>query len=267
MTLEFGSARPIPKLEAVALFKDFPGTGGTVSALEDVAIRVWPGELVCLVGASGCGKSTLLNIAAGLEDATDGVVLVDGYRVTGPGADRGLVFQSYSLYPWRTVAGNVAFGLEVKGLKDADIAERVGHYLDIMGLTKFAGALPKQISGGMQQRTAIARALATEPKVLLLDEPFGALDAQTRSAMQEFLLSVHRELGTTMLMVTHSVEEAVLLSQRIYVMAPNPGRVIAEFKVPFQDRSHSLVHEPKFLSFVRQVDDLLRQQASVVGAQ
>ncbi len=267
MTLEFGSARPIPKLEAVALFKDFPGTSGTVSALEDVAIRVWPGELVCLVGASGCGKSTLLNIAAGLEDATDGVVLVDGYPVTGPGADRGLVFQSYSLYPWRTVAGNVAFGLEVKGLKDDDIAERVRHYLGIMGLAKFAGALPKQISGGMQQRTAIARALATEPKVLLLDEPFGALDAQTRSAMQEFLLSVHRELGTTMLMVTHSVEEAVLLSQRIYVMAPNPGRVIAEFKVPFQDRSHSLVHEPEFLSFVRQVDDLLRQQASVVGTQ
>ena len=248
-----------PHLEAAGLSKDFATRKGPLRVLDHVDFRVQTNELVCLVGSSGCGKSTLLAIIAGLDVPTEGEVLLDGVPVAGPGPDRGLVFQSYSLYPWRTVAENVAFGLELKHLPAAGIEARVAHYLDVMGLTGFADALPAQLSGGMRQRTAIARALATEPQVLLMDEPFGALDAQTRQAMQEFLLTVWREVGTTILMVTHSVEEAVFLSQRLYVMSPRPGRIAAELPVPFgSDRHHALMREAAFQDLCRQVDELLR---------
>ncbi|MDP9389683.1 MAG: ABC transporter ATP-binding protein [Actinomycetota bacterium] len=256
-----GDAR-LPKLEAVGLVKEFPTRRGPLRVLDGVDLRVDEGELVCLVGSSGCGKSTLLAIAAGLEPPTAGAVLLDGEPVTGPGADRGLVFQGYSLYPWRTVAQNVAFGLELAGFPRAEIARRVEHRLSVVGLSGFADALPAQLSGGMKQRTAIARALATEPRVLLLDEPFGALDAQTRAAMQEFLLCLWRETGTTILMVTHDVEEAVLLSQRVYVMSSHPGAVAAELAVPLPpERPRSVRRDPRFQELCQEIDDLLHGTA------
>jgi NitT/TauT family transport system ATP-binding protein len=252
-------AEATPHLEAVGLSKDFSTRRGPLRVLDHVDFRVQTGELVCLVGSSGCGKSTLLSIIAGLDIPTEGDVLLDGVPVAGPGPDRGLVFQGYSLYPWRTVAENVAFGLELKHMSATGIKARVSHYLDVMDLVSFADSLPAQLSGGMRQRTAIARALATEPKVLLMDEPFGALDTQTRQAMQEFLLKVWREVGTTILMVTHSVEEAVFLSQRLYVMSPRPGRIAAELAVPFgSDRQHVLMRDAAFQDLCLRVDELLR---------
>jgi NitT/TauT family transport system ATP-binding protein len=246
------------KLLVQELVKDFPTRSGVVRALDGVDISVEEGEIVCLLGASGCGKSTLLQIAAGLDEPTSGSVLLDDHRVEGPGPDRGLVFQGYTLYPWRSVADNVAFGLELQDLTREDIAARVARHLDVVGLSSFARMLPKQLSGGMQQRVAIARALATEPSVLLLDEPFGALDAQTRTSMQEFLLQVWRDTGATILMVTHDVEEAVFLSQRIYVMTPHPGRIAAEIDVPFgRARERHLLREPAFQRVCEQLDDLL----------
>jgi NitT/TauT family transport system ATP-binding protein len=250
------------KLQAIGLVKEFSTKRGMLRVLDGVDLHVDSGEMVCLVGASGCGKSTLLNIAAGLVPATSGAILLDGHPVQGPGADRGLVFQRYTLYPWRTVAENVAFGLELKHLPRAEIRATVDRYLGIMGLTKFADALPRQLSGGMEQRTAIARALATEPEVLLLDEPFGALDAQTRGVMREFLLDVWGSTGTTILMVTHDVEEAVFLSQRIYVMSSHPGRVAAELAIPFPpERPRELLRDGRFQDLCAEVDDLLREHA------
>jgi NitT/TauT family transport system ATP-binding protein len=256
----------IPKLQMIAVSKDYGGTKGTtVRALVGVDLHVDEGELVSLVGASGCGKSTLLSIAAGLVEATDGAVLVDGRHVMGPGPDRGLVFQGYSLYPWRTVAENVAFGLELKGLAKSDISARVAEYLRVMGLSDFAGALPRQLSGGMQQRVAIARALATEPSVLLFDEPFGALDSQTRASMRDFVVRVQADTGATILMVTHDVEEAVYLSHRVYVLSSRPGRVAAELTVPFgSGRDRSLLREGAFHELCWRIDDLLAGGA--VGA-
>jgi NitT/TauT family transport system ATP-binding protein len=246
------------KLLVQDLVKDFPTRSGVVRALDGVDISVEEGEIVCLLGASGCGKSTLLQIAAGLDEPTSGSVLLDDRQVEGPGPDRGLVFQGYTLYPWRSVADNVAFGLELQDLTREDIAARVARHLEVVGLSRFARMLPKQLSGGMQQRVAIARALATEPSVLLLDEPFGALDAQTRASMQEFLLQVWRDTGATILMVTHDVEEAVFLSQRIYVMTPHPGRIAAEIDVPFgRARERHLLREPAFQRVCEQLDDLL----------
>ena len=254
------------KLRTVGLTKDFPTRPGPLRVLDRVDVEVGAGEFVCMVGSSGCGKSTLLAIAAGLEQATEGTVLLDGEPVTGPGAHCGLVFQSFSLYPWRTVAENVAFGLEIAGLDKASRRSRVADYLAVMGLTDFAGALPRELSGGMKQRTAIARALATEPDVLLLDEPFGALDAQTRASMQELILDVWRTLGTTILMVTHDVEEAVLLSNRVYVLSPRPGRVAAELDIHLPDPRHrSLLREPVFQSLCHQVDDLMAAAMSAAS--
>ncbi len=251
------------KLQMVAVTKDYAASNGVVRAVEGIDLHVEEGELVCLVGASGCGKSTLLSIAAGLQDPTDGAVLVDGRNVTAPGPDRGLVPQTYSLYPWRTVAGNVAFGLEIKGLGKAEKRDRVAHLLEVMGLNAFAASLPKQLSGGMRQRVAIARAMATEPSVLLFDEPFGALDSQTRGSMREFVLQVQRDTRATILMVTHDVEEAVYLSSRVYVLSSRPGRVVAELAIPFgDDRQPSLPRDRGFQELCWRIDDLLAVQAS-----
>jgi len=246
------------KLQVRSVTKVFPGRKGSVTALDDVDLHVDDGELVCLLGASGCGKSTLLSIIGGLETATAGEVLVDRERVVGPGADRGMVFQAYSLFPWLTVAENVAFGLEVARWPKPKRAERVEELLGIMGLKEFAGALPKELSGGMRQRVAIARALAPEPDMLLLDEPFGALDAQTKRHMQDFLLSLWQRTRTTILMVTHDIEEAIYLSQRIYVLAARPGRVAAEITVPFgTSRGPATKRDPRFLDLRDELEDLL----------
>jgi len=252
------------KLQTIGLTKEFDTAAGPLTVLDRVDIGVKQGELVSLVGASGCGKSTLLSIVAGLVPRTEGEVLLDGHPVSGPGPDRGLVFQSYTLFPWKTVRENVAFGLELKKLGKADTQGRVDRFLTVMGLTAFADTLPRQLSGGMKQRTAIARALANEPEVLLLDEPFGALDAQTRGQMQELLLDTWRATGTTILLVTHDVEEAVFLSQRIYVLSSHPGQVVEEVSVPFDaDRIPALLREARFHALTDDLRDLLRRHAAV----
>jgi NitT/TauT family transport system ATP-binding protein len=215
-------------------------------------------EFVCLVGSSGCGKSTLLNIVAGLESPTSGTVEVDHEPVIGPGPDRGMVFQSYSLYPWRTVAENVAFGLECVRMRKAERQARVTELLGVVGLTKFADHTPDQLSGGMRQRVAIARALAPEPDVLLLDEPFGALDAQTRRTMQDFLLTVWRRTAATVLFVTHDIPEALYLGSRVVVLASHPGRVVADIDVPFgAGHDSGITRDPRFLDLRDEIEDLL----------
>jgi NitT/TauT family transport system ATP-binding protein len=255
---DVGAASTPTKLVVESVTKVFATRRRETVALEGVDMHVDDGELVCLLGSSGCGKSTLLSIIGGLEEATTGQVLVEGDRVIGPGADRGMVFQGYSLYPWLSVARNIAFGLQVGGWPAARRKERVDELLGIMGLTEFRDALPKELSGGMRQRVAIARALAPEPDILLLDEPFGALDAQTRRAMQEFLLTVWARTGTTVLMVTHDVEEAVYLSGRIYVMAGRPGRIAEEVVVPFgARRGPSILRDERFLDLRGELAELL----------
>lgn len=244
------------------LAKEFDGKREPVVAFTDIDIHVDSGELVCIVGASGCGKSTLLNVVAGLDMPTRGEVRLGGFPIVGPGPDRGIVFQSYSLFPWRTVAENVAFGLEISGMPKAELRERVAYYLRVMNLEKWADSRPGQLSGGMRQRVAIARSLATEPEVLLLDEPFGALDAHTRGAMQDFLLSVWRQTGTTILMVTHDVEEALFLAQRIYVFSSHPGRVRREVIVPFgTERQPSIRRDSRFLDLRDEIHGLLLAEA------
>src|SRR6476646_8339324 len=246
------------KLVVSGLSKVFPHRKSPVVALDGVDMHVDAGELVCLLGASGCGKSTLLSIIGGLETATTGDVLVEDELVVGPGADRGMVFQAYSLVPWLNVARNIEFGLEVAKWPKAKRKARVDELLGIMGLTEFAGTLPSALSGGMRQRVAIARALAPEPDMLLLDEPFGALDAETKRHMQDFLLTIWQRTRTTILMVTHDVEEAIYLSQRIYVMAARPGRMAAEILVPFgSSRGPSVKRDPRFLDLRDELGDLL----------
>jgi ABC-type nitrate/sulfonate/bicarbonate transport system ATPase subunit len=222
--------------------------------LDKIDIHLDANEFVCLVGASGCGKSTLLKIIAGLEQPSSGQVLVEDEVVLGPGADRGMVFQNYTLFPWRSVAENIRFGLELKGLSKIDQHQQVAYYLEVVGLTKFADAYPKQLSGGMKQRVAIARALANEPAVLLMDEPFGALDTQTKEQMQQFMRELWAQTQITILMVTHDVEEAIFLSQRIYAMGAHPGCIKAEISIDLPDRRElELKLEPQFVQIKRQV--------------
>ncbi len=213
--------RPFLHLRDVS--KIFSVGNERVEALHKVDLIVGKGEFVCLIGASGCGKSTLLRIVAGFEAPTSGDVRVYDAPITGPGSDRGMVFQDYALFPWMTVRENVAFGPKQKGLRDArDIADR---YLDMVGLSKFADRYPYQLSGGMKQRVAIARVLANEASLLLMDEPFGALDALTREQLQDELLEIWSRTKVTILFVTHSVEEATLLADRVVVMTAGPGRI------------------------------------------
>lgn len=251
-----------PKLCAQAVWKIFPAgrDGDRMVAVQDFSLEIGANEFVSLVGPSGCGKSTFLQIVAGLEEASRGQVLVDGKAINGPGADRGMVFQSYTLFPWLSVADNIRFGLKKSGLPRAEQEDRVQTYLRLIGLESFAGSYPNQLSGGMRQRVAIARALVSQPQMLLMDEPFGALDAQTRLSMQELLLEVWEKNRTTVLFVTHDVEEAILLSDRIYVMTPRPGRVNAVLEVNLP-RPRSLLRteaEPEFVRLKSQVLQLIR---------
>jgi ABC-type nitrate/sulfonate/bicarbonate transport system ATPase subunit len=248
------------KLVVRDLVKTFPARGGrTFEALSHIDLHVHDGELVSLIGTSGCGKSTLLRIVAGLVQPTSGDVLVEGERVLGPGPDRGMVFQGYSLFPWLTVAGNVAFGLQLAGVGSRERAAKVEELLGVMHLTEHAARLPRELSGGMRQRVAIARALAPEPDLLLLDEPFGALDAQTRASMHESLRDVWRRTGATIVLVTHDVDEAVYLSQRVYVMGSNPGRIVEELELPFGATTlgPALRRTPQFLHVRDEIHDLL----------
>ncbi|HIK11503.1 MAG TPA: ABC transporter ATP-binding protein [Oscillatoriaceae cyanobacterium M33_DOE_052] len=246
-------------LEVSSLSKKFLKNGNPIVVLQDINLFVENREFVCVVGASGSGKSTLLRLIAGLDSPTSGAIVVDGHPVCGPGSDRGLVFQNYSLYPWMTVAENVGFGLKLQGFTDAERQQRVGYYLEVVGLAKFASAFPKTLSGGMQQRVAIARALASRPKILLMDEPFGALDLFTKESMQEFLLQLWQQTGTTILMITHDIEEAVFLAQRIYILSANPGTIAGEILISFpESRSFSLKKSRHFMKFKNQVSQLIR---------
>ncbi|WP_068817748.1 ABC transporter ATP-binding protein [Phormidesmis priestleyi] len=249
-----------PKLEVRGLSKSFATQDGSMAVLDDINIQLFPREFVCLVGSSGCGKSTLLNIVAGLANPSSGSVLVDGRAVTGPGSDRGMVFQNYTLYPWLTVSQNIAFGLQLRKMPKSEQRERIDYYLNVVGLTQFAKSYPKQLSGGMKQRVAIARALANEPAVLLMDEPFGALDAQTKEQMQQFLLELWEQTHVTVLMITHDVEEAIYLSQRVYVMGTRPGRMKLEVPVGLPEhRNLDMKLSPEFVDVKRQVLHSLRE--------
>lgn len=241
-----------PKLEVRNLFKAFPSQGKQLMALQNINLHVYPAEFVCIVGASGCGKSTLLNIIAGLTPPSSGQVLVDSESVPGPGADRGMVFQHFSLFPWLTVADNIGFGLQLRRIPRKEIQQRIDYYLDVVNLTQFARSYPKQLSGGMKQRVAIARALANEPEVLLMDEPFGALDAQTKEQMQQFVLELWEKTRITVLTITHDVEEAIFLSQRIYVMSARPGQIKEEILVDLPaHRDLEIKLSPEFIEIKR----------------
>lgn len=246
-------------LEVSQLLKQFATDQGPLTALENINLHVETGEFVCAVGASGSGKSTLLRLIAGLDFPTAGEIRVDGELVTGPGADRGMVFQRYTLYPWMSVQKNVEFGLKLQGVESRQRRERASYYLDMVGLTEFAQSLPKQLSGGMKQRVAIARALANQPKVLLLDEPFGALDVQTKETMQQFLLDLWQHTGVSILMITHDVGEAVFLAQRIYVMTARPGTIQQEVLINLPEpRDYAIKRQQPFRQYQDSITDLLR---------
>ncbi len=234
----------------------------TVEAVTDVSIDVKPGEFVSIIGPSGCGKSTLLNTVAGFLKPTSGTVTVDGESIDGPSADRGMVFQQYSLFPWKTVRGNVEFGLKMKG-KDKSTRETAARtLLGLAGLLEFENHYPDRLSGGMKQRVGIVRALATGPKVLLLDEPFGSLDAQTRIIMQQILTNMWQRLKTSVLFVTHDIDEAIFLSDRVYCMTARPGTIKSEIVVPLErPRQQSAMMSPEFLALRGELMSLIREES------
>ncbi|NEO78475.1 ABC transporter ATP-binding protein [Moorena sp. SIO4G3] len=253
-------------LEISHLYKQFPTKQGTIVALKDINMHVETGELVCAVGASGSGKSTLLRLIAGLDMPTAGEITVDGLTVTGPSSERGMVFQRYTLYPWMNVIHNVEFGLKLQGVPKQKRREQAAYYLDVVGLSGFAKSYPKELSGGMKQRVAIARALACHPKILLMDEPFGALDVQTKETMQQFLLQVWQRTGCTILMITHDVEEAVFLSQRIYVLTARPGTIQRELRIELEgERTYKIKRNPEFHRYTEEIMDLLRDRPDKVS--
>jgi len=252
----------VPKLHIDQVVKVFPSRGGEVLAIEGVSLQIKNKEFATLLGPSGCGKSTLLRIVAGLTKPTEGVVRLDGKIVSGPGQDRGMVFQSYTLFPWLTVKENIQFGLELSGVEKSKQEEIAQEFIEKVGLKGFEQAYPKELSGGMKQRVAIARALANNPDILLLDEPFGALDAQTRSLMQELLTQVWEELHKTILFVTHDVEEAIFLSDRVFVMTARPGRIKAEIEVPLtRPRHYEIKSTEAFLNLKKEALALIREEA------
>ncbi len=221
-----------------------------VHALSDVSLAVTEGEFVALLGPSGCGKSTLLNVLAGFDRITDGVITFDGAPVSKPGPDRGVMFQEAALFPWLNVWQNVIFGPQVQGVAKSEYEPRARELLDIVGLSAFAESLPVQLSGGMRQRVGIARVLVMNPRALLMDEPFGALDAQTRLSMQQLLLDVWQKLGTTVLFVTHDIDEAILLSDRICVMSARPGRIVRTIPIELKrPRSINSLTSPEFVAY------------------
>lgn len=251
-----------PKLIVKNLSKIYDGTNGKVTAIEDVNLEVEESEFVMIVGPSGCGKTTLINMIGGLVEPTSGEVLLDGKAVEGPGPDRGMVFQGYSLFPWLSVQKNVEFGLKMKKIPQAEREKKAAEYIKLVGLEGFENALPKQLSGGMKQRVAIARTLANEPQMLLMDEPFGALDAQTRVVMQELLSQISKKTKTTILFITHDIDEAVLLGDRIYVMSRRPGKIrdVIKTKLP-ETRNHDCLVLPEFLETKKQIMDMLWQES------
>ncbi len=249
--------RPVA-LEVVGLTKRFESSRGSVTALDNVSFSVHQRELMCVIGPSGCGKSTLVRILAGLETPTSGEVRVNGVAVSGPGPDRGMVFQGYTLFPWQTVKENVMFGPRMAGKSSYTAESEAREWIGLVGLSKFESAYPHQLSGGMKQRVAIARALANQPRVLFMDEPFGALDAQTRCQMQAYLLEIWKNVDITIVFITHDLDEAVFLSDRILVLDANPGRIreLVEVPVP-RPRSESQLFDPTFMATRKHIDHMM----------
>ncbi len=246
-----------PKIRIVGVSKAF---GGAAAALAGVDLDVAEHELLCLLGPSGCGKSTLLNIVAGFLAPTTGRVLVDEHPVDGPGADRGVVFQEYVLFPWLTVAGNVEFGLKLKGTAADERRRTVARYLDLVGLSAHAGKFPTQLSGGMKQRVAIARALANDPAIILMDEPFGALDAQTREVLQDELSRIQRLEHKTVIFVTHSIREAVYLADRVVVMTSAPGRIKQVFDITLPEVRDRFA--PEFTHYESEITRVVKEEVA-----
>ena len=253
------------KLEVTDLQWVYPAIGRRekdVVALKDINLAVRESEFVVIVGPSGCGKSTLINLIGGLERVQEGTIRVDGRDVTDPGVERGMVFQGYSLFPWLSVQKNVEFGLKMRKIPKKEREQTAKEYISLVGLEGFANAFPKQLSGGMKQRVAIARTLANHPKILLMDEPFGALDAQTRVVMQELLAKISREMKSTVLFITHDIDEAILLADRIYVMSRRPGTIREVIQVGLEGvRDHEILVNPEFLKLKQKIMDMLWQES------
>lgn len=249
--------RPVA-LEVKNLSKHFVTPRGTVTALDQVSFSVHKREFMCVIGPSGCGKSTLVRILAGLETPSSGVIEVNEQTVHGPGADRGMVFQGYTLFPWLSVKQNVMFGPKMAGNPSFIAEKEAREWIDLVGLSKFENAYPHQLSGGMKQRVAIARALANQPRVLFMDEPFGALDAQTRCDMQSYLLDIWKSVDITIVFITHDLDEAVFLSDRILVLDANPGRIHEIVEVPVaRPRKETQLFEPSFMATRKHIDEVM----------
>ena len=251
------------KLEAIGLRHEYyqPRTGGRLLALDNVNLKVDEGEFVTIVGPSGCGKTTFINLADGLLRPTAGRLLIDGNPVTGPGTDRGMVFQDSCLMPWRTVLKNVIFGLECQGLDNAEGEARARQFIKLVGLEGFEDHYPHELSGGMQQRCNLARALTVDPEILIMDEPFAALDAQTREIMQLELLRIWREAGKTVLFITHQINEAIYLADRVIVFGARPGRVKQTIKIDIaRPRPLAVKREKKFLEYEDQLWNLIEEE-------
>ncbi|MGA9603700.1 MAG: ABC transporter ATP-binding protein [Methyloceanibacter sp.] len=245
------------------LSKTFTTREGSTLALKDINFVTHRREFLCVVGQSGCGKSTLVRILAGLEEPSAGEVLLEGKPVTEPGSDRGMVFQGYTLFPWLTVKKNVMFGPEVNGYGRETAEREALQWLQLVGLEKFAESYPHQLSGGMKQRVAIVRALANQPRILLMDEPFGALDAQTRCRMQVHLLEIWRKIDVTIVFMTHDLEEAIFLADRILVLSAHPGQVQELIEVPVpRPRSTAQIISPEFIATKARLEELIHQQKS-----
>jgi NitT/TauT family transport system ATP-binding protein len=247
----------------------FEGSGGAVQAVGNVSMTVEPGEFVSLIGPSGCGKSTLLNIVAGFVSPSAGRAMLDGAPIRRPGSDRGVVFQQYSLFPWLSVRKNVEFGLKMQGVHASKRETTARTLLGLAGLLAFENHYPDQLSGGMKQRVGIVRALATSPQVLLMDEPFGALDAQTRVVMQEILTNMWQRFRISVLFITHDIEESIFLSDRIYVMTARPGRIKAEIAVPLpRPRTSEMTYSAEFIALVQKIKGLIREESlAAMGAE
>jgi len=237
-------------------------SGHEVTALERISLDVADQEFAVIVGPSGCGKTSLLRLVAGLIEPSEGQITLDGTPVIGPGRDRGMVFQSYTLFPWLSVRQNVEFGLKIGGMAPAERASVARHFIGEVGLAGFEDAYPKQLSGGMMQRVALARALANDPAILLMDEPFGALDSQTRSLMQELLLELWQRTHKTVLFITHDIDEAILLGDRVHVMTARPGRIKerVEIDIP-RPRSVDILTSPEFMAIKRRIMALIHEEA------
>ena len=251
-------------LEASSVRKVYTKNGQPLAILDVERFSVREGELITVIGPSGCGKSTFLHIIGGfIKSEGGGSIRVYGEEVSGPGPDRGMMFQEFALFPWRTVAGNVAWGLETQGVPRAQIDATVGKYLQMMNLSEFRSHYPAELSGGMKQRVALARVLAFDPKVLLMDEPFGSLDAQTRETMQEELIKLWERTRKTIVYVTHNIHEAVYMADRVVVLSRRPGRVLAEVKVELpRPRAEAMIAEPAFVHAVERIWSLIRDQAA-----